>query len=179
MIGKEDECPQEKGSQKANGCPDADDDGVPDKYDACKTEPGSAENGGCPKNHAFSSNVVIPQETESKLTFNAKNVLFKSSQDIILDESYPSLNNILKIMNDYPQSRFSINGYTDNTGLDEKNRDLSLRRAQSVMNYFTSKGVAASRLEIKGFGSANPIATNETAEGKKTNRRVEIRILNK
>lgn len=179
VVDKDDECPEEIGSQKGNGCPDSDADGIPDKYDACKTEPGTVEFGGCPKNHVFSSNVIIPQETESKLNFNAKNVLFESSEDVILDESYPSLNNILKIMNDYPQSRFSINGYTDNTGLDERNRDLSLRRAKSVMNYFTSKGIAANRLEIKGFGSANPIATNETEEGKKANRRVEIKVLNK
>ncbi len=179
VIDKNDECPLEKGTQKAKGCPDADEDGVPDKYDACKNEAGTAENGGCPKDHSFSSKIIIPLEAESKINFNAKNVLFKSSQAIILEESYPSLNNILKIMKDYPQSRFSINGHTDITGLEERNRYLSLRRAQSVMDYFTSEGVAADRLEIKGFGSANPIATNETAEGRKANRRVEIKILNK
>lgn len=179
VIDSEDECPQEKGTPETKGCPDADNDGIPDKYDACKNEPGTVENGGCPDKSGTSADVIIPKEKESKINFNAKNVLFQSSKALILEESYPSLNNILDVMNEYPQISFTINGHTDNTGPDELNQQLSLRRAQSVKDYFTSGGVAASRLEVKGFGSSVPMATNETPEGKKANRRVEILMITK
>jgi len=177
VIDKDDECPLEKGTLSAKGCPDADGDGIPDKYDACKNEPGPAENGGCPNKPVSSSNVILPVETESKITFNAKNILFESPEATILSESYNSLNNIIKVMYDYPQSRFSINGYTDNTGSSPLNLDLAERRAKSVKDYFINHGIQANRIETKGFGSLNPIETNGTPEGRKTNRRVEIKLI--
>ena len=87
------------------------------------------------------------------------------------------MNNIEKIMKEFQTSRFSINGYTDNTGTDALNQRLSEERAQQVKKYFTDRGIAASRLDSKGFGKANPIATNDTPEGRHENRRVEISLI--
>lgn len=76
-----------------------------------------------------------------------------------------------------PNVRASVIGYTDNTGRDELNERLSKRRAESVKRYLVNKGVKASRLEVEGKGPKDPVATNETAEGRAQNRRVECRVL--
>ncbi len=73
-----------------------------------------------------------------------------------------------------PQMRVRVVGHTDNTGSDAINDPLSLRRAESVRDYLSDRGVAASRVEVSGRGSREPVATNDTAEGRAKNRRVEI-----
>lgn len=77
----------------------------------------------------------------------------------------------------YPNTRWSIEGHTDNVGKEAKNLDLSKRRAASVKNYFISKGVAADRLDSEGYGQIRPIADNKTAAGRTENRRVEIKLM--
>ena len=67
-----------------------------------------------------------------------------------------------------------INGYTDSTGSADYNIDLSQRRAQAVASYLESKGVKAKNLTVKGYGATNFVATNDTAEGRAQNRRVDI-----
>lgn len=73
-----------------------------------------------------------------------------------------------------PQMRVRVVGHTDNTGSDAINDPLSLRRAESVRDYLSDRGVAAGRIEVSGRGSREPVATNDTAEGRAKNRRVEI-----
>lgn len=73
-----------------------------------------------------------------------------------------------------PQMRVRVVGHTDNTGSDAINDPLSLRRAESVRDYLSDRGVAASRIEVSGRGSREPVATNDTPEGRAKNRRVEI-----
>jgi peptidoglycan-binding protein ArfA len=68
----------------------------------------------------------------------------------------------------------TINGYTDNSGTESINTPLSSQRAQTVADFLTAHGVAGDRLVVKGLGSANPVATNDTADGRAKNRRVEI-----
>ncbi len=133
------------------------------------------ENKGCPVKEAVV--VVPPVEKMKEIEFAAKNIQFDVSKSTIKQSSFNDLNNILKIMNDYPDSRFTVYGYTDNTGGDDLNMRLSDDRAQAVKKYFTDRGIAASRLTAKGFGKANPIATNDTAEGRLENRRVEISLI--
>jgi len=172
---KEDQCPQDKGPRETFGCPDSDGDGITDKQDACPNEKGLKENKGCPVKEAVV--VVPPVEKMKEIEFAAKNIQFDVSKSTIKQSSFNDLNNILKIMNDYPDSRFTVYGYTDNTGGDDLNMRLSDDRAQAVKKYFTDRGIAASRLTAKGFGKANPIATNDTAEGRLENRRVEISLI--
>ena len=70
-----------------------------------------------------------------------------------------------------------INSHTDNTGSDDFNMKLSVKRANNVVKYLIYKGISSSRLIAKGFGESNPIATNDTAEGREKNRRTEFRIV--
>lgn len=74
----------------------------------------------------------------------------------------------------YPELRFKVEGHTDSTGSDETNRVLSLDRAVSVRDYLISQGVDASAIEVEGLGPTRPAASNDTAEGRAQNRRVEI-----
>ena len=77
-------------------------------------------------------------------------------------------------MNDVPFATAKIDGHTDSVGSDAYNLALSDRRAKSVFDYLTSRGVDPSRLKSQGFGEANPIASNDTAEGRQQNRRVML-----
>jgi outer membrane protein OmpA-like peptidoglycan-associated protein len=76
----------------------------------------------------------------------------------------------------YPELRFTIEGHTDNVGSDATNSELSLRRALSVRDYLIGLGVAASRIDVDGYGPSRPVADNSTADGRARNRRVEIVI---
>jgi outer membrane protein OmpA-like peptidoglycan-associated protein len=92
---------------------------------------------------------------------------------VILDEAASLLQDALR---DCPSRSVSVDGYTDAVGADAYNQGLSERRANSVMDYLAGQGVSSSRLSAKGFGESSPIATNETAEGRALNRRVELRL---
>ena len=85
-----------------------------------------------------------------------------------------SLNKVADVMNRYPDSRITIVGHTDSTGSESYNQRLSERRAVSVAQYLEHEGVAAGRLRTEGRGEMQPRASNETAEGRQLNRRVEI-----
>ena len=82
-------------------------------------------------------------------------------------------------MKEYPDANFNIEGHTDSTGSDKINTKLSAARAAAVKDYLEKNGINASRLESKGFGSANPIDSNDTRAGRANNRRVEIKVTNK
>jgi len=167
---KDDLCPEILGPVKYRGCPDTDGDGVPDNRDRCPDEAGPASNDGCP------IPVVVPVPVDDLVGFKTKDIEFNTSSSTIHKESFDELDDILKIMNEYPGTKFTIHGFTDNTGNAEFNLQLSKDRANSVKKYFTNKGINANRLEAKGFGIKNPIATNNTKEGRQKNRRVEIKV---
>ncbi len=166
----DDACPNEAGPRANNGCPyeDKDGDGVLDKDDECPEVAGTVANNGCPE---------VSVEVLNQLNVDFKSVLFDYNKASIRSESFDTLDNIASIMNEYPNTRFLIEGHTDSRGSDSYNLDLSDRRAASVREYFLGKGVQASRLESKGFGETRPVATNNTAAGRQENRRVELSIL--
>jgi len=95
----------------------------------------------------------------------------------ITSSFYSALNGIAQSLNNYPETRIQVNGYTDSTGNDAHNQELSQRRANAVAQYLVAQGVSSSRIVANGFGSSNPIASNSTQEGRLQNRRVEIKIL--
>ncbi len=178
IMDKEDQCPTIKGPRSTFGCPDTDGDGITDNSDKCPNEKGTKENNGCPPKEVAPAVVVTPPVEKIKaLEFSTKNIRFDTGKSNIKQSSYNDLNNIIKIMNEYPNTRFSVSGYTDNTGTKEMNLRLSEDRAQATKNYFTDRGISASRITAKGYGIENPIATNETPEGKEENRRVEINLI--
>ena len=115
------------------------------------------------------------KEDLDKISNSSKSIQFETGKDVIKPESYAQLDAIVELIKAYPDSKWSISGYTDNTGKDDKNRLLSLKRAEAVETYFVSKGVNPAILFASGMGSKNPIADNSTEEGRKTNRRVEIK----
>ena len=95
----------------------------------------------------------------------------------LLPESYPILDEAVRLLNDKSTVNVEIEGYCDWIGSDEYNQKLSVERAQTVKNYLVSKGIAENRLTTVGFGKTNPIADNKTDEGRAMNRRIVFRIL--
>ena len=166
---EEDKCPTVAGVARYQGCPvpDTDKDGINDEEDKCPTVPGVPENQGCPP---------IKEEVKKKVDFAAQNILFASGSYKLLPASNKGLNDVVKILQDNPDLKLSIDGHTDSTGTPEKNQTLSENRANAVKNYLVSKGVDQSRLTATGHGQDEPVANNKTATSRKKNRRVEMKL---
>jgi outer membrane protein OmpA-like peptidoglycan-associated protein len=176
-----DKCPDEPedfdGIQDLDGCPedDADKDGIADAEDACPKEPGEpstepAKN-GCPQ--------FIRRISGSSEIQILKQVQFATAKATILPNSYSILDEVVRLLKVNPDiAHLGVEGHTDNRGSIAMNEGLSQDRADSVMKYLVDHGIDAGRLQAKGFGPARPIADNNTAAGRQTNRRVEFHIRN-
>jgi outer membrane protein OmpA-like peptidoglycan-associated protein len=115
--------------------------------------------------------------TASSITIGDK-VQFATGSSQILPVSFGLLDEVAQVLTANSQIELlQVEGHTDSTGTAAVNRKLSQQRAESVMKYFVSKGVAGSRMKAKGFGPDKPIADNNTDEGKEQNRRVEFNIV--
>ncbi|MBS1637248.1 MAG: OmpA family protein [Bacteroidetes bacterium] len=112
-------------------------------------------------------------------TIVLRNIFFDFDKATIRPESANELDRLIKLLTDNPGIRIELGSHTDSKGSDDYNQKLSQQRSQSVVNYLISKGIAASRLEAKGYGETVPIATNDTDEGRQQNRRTEFKILSK
>ena len=104
------------------------------------------------------------------------NITFDTNKSNIKPNFYSTLNKVSQVLAEDNKSAILVTGYTDNTGNDSINIPLSQARAQSVANYLAGQGVARTRINAQGLGSANPIADNSTAAGREQNRRVEIAV---
>ena len=107
--------------------------------------------------------------------FNSK-VLFGFDQSSLTDASRNTLNNLITILNKYPETNLEVQGHTDNTGAASYNMTLSVKRATAVADYLKANGITASRLTVKGFGETVPKYDNNTEDGPPQNRRVEFLI---
>jgi len=105
------------------------------------------------------------------------NVFYEFDSWKLTKESFSELNKLVKLLSDNKKISVEIDGYTDAVGTDAYNLDLSEKRARSVMDYLVEKGIIAGRLSFKGFGSASPIGDNVTNDGRKLNRRTEMKIV--
>ena len=103
-------------------------------------------------------------------------LLFEFDSSTLQPNAKTNIYKLADILKKYPDSNILIAGHTDSDGAEEYNQSLSERRAQAVSDYTKLQGVNPSRLSIIGLGENEPIATNETVEGKQLNRRVEIAI---
>ena len=107
---------------------------------------------------------------------NLPDVTFAVDSTAISPQMRNTLDGVAQSMVNYPNSLIDVMGHTDSTGSEQYNLDLSKRRADSVANYLTSRGVSRARIETIGYGEAYPVADNTTEAGRAQNRRVEIRI---
>jgi OOP family OmpA-OmpF porin len=168
-----DKCPDEAGVAP-DGCPilDTDGDGILDPNDKCVEEPETKNNfqdeDGCPDE--------IPKEI-AKFNGAIKGIYFDVNKDKIKSKSRVTLDKAVKVLKQFPTIRLEVSGHTDGTGGRDHNIDLSGRRAEAVKKYLTDAGIDASRLETRGAGPDQPIGTNDTREGRATNRRIEFKLL--
>ena len=123
----------------------------------------------------YEAEIIVGYEPAT--TFNLEDVHFDVNKASLRPASFKALDNlayVLKIKNDI---KVEIAGHTDSDGDDMENMKLSQARAESVINYLITKGIAKDRLVAVGYGETEPIADNDTASGKQENRRTEARIL--
>ncbi|MCZ7626583.1 MAG: flagellar motor protein MotB [Candidatus Methylomirabilota bacterium] len=158
-----DKCPNTPAGMKvdATGCPlDSDGDGVPDYKDQCPGTPASVQVNqlGCPKREP----IVL------------KGVNFEFNSAVLTPQSLTILDGVAEILTKHPDVQVTIAGHTDSVGTAPYNKKLSQRRAESVRNHLISRGVNAANLTAVGFGEEQPIASNDEAEGRAKNRRVEL-----
>ncbi len=103
-------------------------------------------------------------------------VLFGFDRSDLGTNAATNLDKLINVLNKYPDTDIEIIGHTDNKGTDDYNQGLSQRRANSVSAYLKNHGITSSRVSTKGMGESDPIASNETEEGRAQNRRVEFVI---
>lgn len=150
LIGAADRCPKAPGRPENHGCPDTDTDadGITDREDDCPDLPSNVRGkGGCPGAFVKGDEIVIMDQ-----------VHFATDRDVILEDSNPILEDVVKVMNDNPEiQEIVIEGHTDIRAGDTYNKALSQRRVNSVLRYLVGRGIAASRLSAKGFGHSQPM----------------------
>jgi outer membrane protein OmpA-like peptidoglycan-associated protein len=192
-----DACPNEAGVAALAGCPDADGDGVADKDDACPSEAGPAENKGCPWADKDGDGVLdkddqcpdvagtvanagcpeVTEEVQKQLNDYARTILFDTGKSSIKAESTSVMVDIITILKEYPNAKFTVEGHTDSVGSEKLNQSLSESRALSVKEFLVDKGIEEFRLSAVGYGESKPMATNNTRAGRAQNRRVEINLV--
>jgi len=152
------------------GCPvDSDGDGVCDGIDECPGDPNNVlevDSRGCPTAFHIEPELILV------------GVVFPVNAANLDDQAKAYLDGVVKSLQALPHVKVEVQGHTDVSGNRDKNIALSLKRAQSVADYFASQGIDAGRLEVKGYGPDKPKFDNATAEGRKQNRRVELKRLN-
>ena len=195
VIDDEDHCPGTSPNDTVDiyGCTvelDTDHDGVIDEIDSCPDSiPGSiVDNMGCymdsdedeVHDHLDECPDTFPgMDVDSSgcavLDAKLKGVHFKSGSAQLTADSKLVLNEVADVLKKAEGHRIQVQAHTDSQGSEADNLKLSKARARSVMNYLISKGISAQRLQSEGFGETLPIASNETAEGRALNRRVEFK----
>ena len=176
VLDRDDDCPDVAGVASPlagrNGCPpDNDGDGILDAQDACPTltgvpDPDPLKN-GCPLARIEKDQIVITQRIE-----------FEFGSATLLESSFKVLVAVMNVMREHPELGIVlVEGHTDNIGGAAYNKDLSERRAKSVRKWLIDHGVEEIRLLDGGFGLERPLDTNDSAEGRQRNRRVEFHIL--
>ena len=180
ILDAQDQCPDEAedkdGFEDADGCPDPDNDGdrILDPVDRCPNEPevynGLEDEDGCPDETRV-------RVEKGKITI-LEMIFFEFNKDVIKPVSFGILDEVAGTLRANPQIKLvRVEGHTDSVGNDKYNRDLSQRRAMAVMRHLVNAGIEPARLIAQGFGEDRPIDSNETAEGRGRNRRVDFIIL--
>ena len=119
------------------------------------------------------------EPVEIGTTVVLENIFFETGKATLKAESFTQLEQVLKFLQSNPTLRMEISGHTDNTGSLKVNTKLSQSRAEAVVEWLVERGIDASRLDAMGYAYSKPVASNDTAEGRAQNRRVEFKILSK
>ena len=176
-----DACPDTKGvasaDPKANGCPDdTDGDGIKDAVDACPREKGPADadpkKNGCPREvRVTQTEIVILKQVQ----FQFGKAGITQTVDPVSDDLLTQVRDVLQ---DHPEiTKIEVGGHTDNVGQEAFNQKLSQERADAVRQWLIQHAVPGDKLKAAGYGSAKPLAPNNTADGRQKNRRVEFKII--
>ncbi|MDX2507280.1 MAG: OmpA family protein [Gammaproteobacteria bacterium] len=120
--------------------------------------------------------VSVTRQGDSIILNMPGNITFKTDSSDISADFYRVLNSVAKVFNKYEKTYVDIYGHTDSVGESAYNMGLSQRRADSVSRYLQTRGVLAQRILTRGVGEDHPIASNDTAQGRSQNRRVEIKL---
>ena len=120
---------------------------------------------------------ILLDKTDAGATAVLNNIFFDFDKYELKDRSLTELNKIVRFLKENPPIDVEIGGHTDSDGSASYNKQLSLKRAQSVVSYLVEKGINAQRLSVKGYGADNPIVPNDTEENKQANRRIEFKII--
>lgn len=170
VIDSKDKCPDEYGLIELFGCPDGDfdGDGIPDSKDLCPNMAGPDSTGGCPE---------MKKEEKELLEYAEQNVEFEFSKSRLLSDSYRILDQVINLLEQYPDFKIELIGHTDDIGRKSNNMQLSIDRAQACADYMEAKGIDESRITVIGRGELEPLESNSTDEGRSRNRRVEFNIL--
>ena len=118
--------------------------------------------------------VLSTRDSARGLIANMSDVLFKSGSFELLSAARERLAKVSGIVLAYPSLHLAVEGHTDSVGSDEYNRQLSERRAQAVRDYLVQQGISPDAIAASGFGKSEPVASNDTPEGRQQNRRVEL-----
>jgi len=179
VLDENDACPAAAGVKsadpKTNGCPnpDPDSDGIPNETDACPDAAGATDpdpkRNGCPT--AFITDGQIKIRDQVKFGWGSSMILPGKDSEGVLEA-------VLAVMKEHPEIKgLRIEGYSDSVGPAEQNKALSKYRANSVLKWLVAHGLDAKTLQAVGLGQEKPIDSNDTAEGRANNRRVEFHIL--
>jgi len=122
---------------------------------------------------------MIPMDSVEHESIVLKNIFFETGSSVLLPASEPELQKLLYTLKINQSMVIEIRGYTDNIGEEADNQRLSQDRAKAVFIYLTQKGISGTRISYKGFGETHPVASNDTEEGRKQNRRTEFYIVKK
>ncbi len=167
VVDRLDQCPDTPAGARvdAKGCElDSDGDGVVDRLDQCPDTPAGDR--------------VDAQGCSLPGTLVLKGVHFDFAKANLRADARASLAETVALLRRYPGMKVEIAGHTDSRGSDERNQELSERRAQAVMDHLIGEGIPAERLSARGYGESEPVADNRAHAGRALNRRVELRILN-
>ena len=158
---------------------DEDGDGVFDRRDRCPDTPANTpvDHRGCPlPQYPASVKLAEPAQSEVITLSDAGDVLFAFNQSELTPTAKSQLDSIMGKLQDADVISIKVIGFTDSVGSDAYNQGLSERRASSVAEYLLSQGVAPNKITSEGKGESQPVADNETDEGRAKNRRVELHI---
>ncbi|MCA9540641.1 MAG: OmpA family protein, partial [Myxococcales bacterium] len=183
----DDPCPSERGDPEMNGCPDRDGDGRPDNEDHCPNAPASTADGcpaemvgdeRCPDGRFKTSTGCALVRATCSMIEIAEPIAFEENSTRPTAMARLVLDEIARLLADHPEiEEIRIEGHTDNRGDRGTNLRVSAERARSVRDYLVDQGIARWRLHWRGFGERWPVASNDSAEGRARNRRVELRII--